>query len=118
MCRWDMSSTRSALGLVLGAFGLVALGCSGAGQGAPADAGNPPAAVTYHQDVAPILEAKCISCHYVGGIAPFALDTPEAARPVAGLIKGATATRVMPPWPPGPLSPKILHDRPRTTSSR
>jgi hypothetical protein len=83
---------------------------SGGAGGGPANTGGA-LAVTYHQDVAPILQSKCVACHVAGGIAPFALDTPEAAVQRAPLMKLATGSREMPPWPPGPLSPKLLHDR-------
>ena len=104
---------RSNNNLLLGAMPVLvaALGCgSVSASGETPDAGTG-LKVTYYQDVAPILQAKCVTCHYPGGIAPFALDTPEAAVPVAGLVKDATASRLMPPWPPGPLSPALLHDR-------
>ena len=81
----------------------------------PADAGaadtTPAASSTYHQHVAPILQAKCVTCHAPGGIAPFALDTPAAAQTYAGLIKAATQRGDMPPWPPGPRGPAMLHER-------
>src|SRR6185503_4767341 len=88
-----------------------ALGCGSGSAGSETPDAGSALRVTYYQDVAPILHAKCVTCHYPGGIAPFALDTPETAVPVAGLVKDATASRLMPPWPPGPLSPKLLHDR-------
>jgi mono/diheme cytochrome c family protein len=82
---------------------------------APADAiaadASPAASSTYHQHVAPILQAKCVTCHAPGGIAPFALDTPAAAQSYAGLIKAATQRGDMPPWPPGPRGPAMLHER-------
>ena len=34
----------------------------------------------------------------------------------AGAMKTITALREMPPWPPGPLSPKMLHDRSLTAA--
>jgi len=81
------------------------------GAGAAGAGGGNVASVTYYQDVAPILQAKCVTCHVPGGIAPFALDTPVAAVQQALVMKLVTAAREMPPWPPGALSPKMLHDR-------
>jgi mono/diheme cytochrome c family protein len=69
------------------------------------------AAVTYYQHVAPILATECVVCHSPGGIGPFALDTPAAAQTYAPLIKIATRMGDMPPWPPGPLSPPLKHER-------
>jgi len=53
---------------------------------------------TFWQDVAPILEQKCTSCHQAGGIAPFALDDLEQATARATLIADVTENRVMPPY--------------------
>ena len=77
-----------------GAGGAGGAGGSGAGGGAPA--GGP----TYYEDIAPILNANCASCHLEGGIAPFSLLTYEDAKVVAGLAKMKTAAREMPPWNP------------------
>ena len=45
---------------------------------------------TYYRDVAPILDAKCASCHRIGGIAPFALTTAADARAHAAGIASLT----------------------------
>jgi hypothetical protein len=65
---------------------------------------------TYAEHVKPILDANCVSCHTNGGIAPFALDTLDAARDSAKGIAAATRGRVMPPFPPAGESPKFLHE--------
>lgn len=70
-----------------------------------------PTGPTYYQDVAPILSRNCNGCHVTGGIAPFALDTPDNAVGYASKIVEATESRQMPPWPPGPNSPAYEHDR-------
>ncbi len=79
------------------AFALAA-GCSGDDQTTV----EPPAAVedapTYHQDIAPLLERRCVSCHRPEGIAPFALTDYEGARTWAPAAAAATQARVMPPW--------------------
>ncbi len=54
--------------------------------------------VTFTKDVAPILQAKCESCHRENSIAPMSLETYEDARPWARAIERAVATREMPPW--------------------
>lgn len=56
------------------------------------------AKVTYHKDVAPILQERCQSCHRPGQVAPFSLLTYKDARNWAGEIKEFTANRQMPPW--------------------
>ena len=57
-------------------------------------------AVTFTEDVAPILAAHCAACHRPGGIGPFSLLDYDAARARAGQIAEATGGRVMPPWKP------------------
>ena len=74
--------------------------CLGAIASAPdlAVAAEPPRAVTFARDVAPILQEKCQSCHEPGSIAPMSLVTYKDARPWARSIKTRVETRQMPPW--------------------
>jgi hypothetical protein len=66
---------------------------------------------TYYVDVQPILEKNCVSCHTAGGIAPFSLETPEAAVKRASQIAAIVQSGSMPPWPPGSDSPAFLNPR-------
>ena len=71
--------------------------------------------VTYHRDVARILQQHCVSCHQPGGVAPFALDSLAAVRDRTRVIRRVLEERTMPPWfaappPPGTPSP-WAHDR-------
>src|SRR6476659_11125581 len=68
----------------------------------------PSAAPTYNRDVAPILDAKCASCHRIGGIAPFPLTTATEARAHASGIVRMTKAGAMPPWMPGPDSAALV----------
>ncbi len=61
-------------------------------------------APTYYRDVAPILDAKCTTCHRLGGIAPFSLTSQADAKSHAAGIVQLTHAGVMPPWMPGPDS--------------
>jgi hypothetical protein len=62
-------------------------------------AAEPPArAVTFSKDVAPILQAKCQSCHEPGSIGPMSLMTYEEVRPWAKSIRTRVSSRQMPPW--------------------
>jgi len=61
-------------------------------------AAAPDEAPTFTRDVAPILYAKCVTCHRAGEVAPMALLTYEDARPWARSIKTKVAARQMPPW--------------------
>ena len=54
--------------------------------------------VTYHRDVARILQQNCVTCHRGGGIAPFALDDIEEVKDRAKVIKRVISEGTMPPW--------------------
>lgn len=73
-----------------------------------AQGGAAAAPVTYHRDVARILQQNCVSCHRDGGIAPFALDNPAAVKERARTIGRVIREGTMPPWfaaPPPEGSP-------------
>ena len=65
----------------------------GAGVSAAADA-----VPTFAKDVAPILYAKCVSCHRPGEVAPMSLLKYTDARPWAKAMRGKVMSREMPPW--------------------
>jgi hypothetical protein len=69
---------------------------SGAPQDARASGAN--AAPTFSADVAPIVYAKCASCHRPGEVAPMSLITYKDVRPWAGAIREKVQSRAMPPW--------------------
>ena len=58
----------------------------------------PPGAVTYAKDIALILDQKCVTCHHVGEVAPFALTDYADAKKRAQFIAAVTQSRYMPPW--------------------
>ncbi|MFZ5442009.1 MAG: monooxygenase [Myxococcota bacterium] len=53
---------------------------------------------TYEQDIKPLMEASCVSCHVEGGIAPFALTSFEQVAAQKGAIAAAVTDRRMPPY--------------------
>jgi hypothetical protein len=55
-------------------------------------------APTFTKDVAPIIYAKCASCHRPGEVAPMSLLTYRDVRPWAAAIREKVVTRAMPPW--------------------
>jgi hypothetical protein len=114
--RMKWIGVQSLVLVLVSALGAGACSSGAPAGGAPGDAAAPgdgtaSPTVTYYQHVAPILQAQCVMCHSPSGIGPFALDTAEAAHSYARLIKSATQAGNMPPWPPGPLSPALLHER-------
>jgi hypothetical protein len=64
----------------------------------PVRAADAVKAPTFTKDVAPILQAKCESCHRPGSMAPMSLITYEEARPWARAIGSRVESRQMPPW--------------------
>jgi hypothetical protein len=58
--------------------------------------------ISYSKTVAPILQAKCVTCHQKGGIGPFAMDSYEIIKGFAPMIREALMTDRMPPWDADP----------------
>ena len=68
------------------------------------------AAVTYHRDIAPLLEANCTTCHRDGGIAPFVLTDYTSVNALKMAISESVHTRTMPPWLAGPDCATYVND--------
>lgn len=68
-------------------------------EGGPAYNGGE---VTWHRDVAPIVQRRCQGCHAEGGMGPFAMKTyAQASAHHAAMADAVTQLR-MPPWMPAP----------------
>ncbi len=76
---------------------LLACGDDGGGEPGTADSGQQ-TGLTYYKDVKPIMDAKCATCHYDGGVAPFSLTTYDEVEPRAGVAMLAVRDGLMPPW--------------------
>ena len=83
-----MSRVRKIIQISLSIFSLCIIGQQSQAEGMP----------TYSKDVAPILQAKCASCHNPEGIGPMPLQNYEQVKPFAALIHDRTSKRIMPPW--------------------
>jgi thiol-disulfide isomerase/thioredoxin len=66
--------------------------------------------VTYAKEIAPILQARCQTCHRPGEAAPFSLLTYDDAARHARMIKEVTSQRRMPPWAADPRHGKFVND--------
>lgn len=55
--------------------------------------------VTWEREIAPIVQARCATCHSPGGRAPMPLTTYEETRPWARAIREEVLARRMPKWP-------------------
>jgi hypothetical protein len=79
---------RSAVCFAAVAFSALAVDCGN---------GSEP---VWSEDIAPLVGARCASCHRTDGAA-FSLETYDAARVNGGMMAHVTSERIMPPWPPG-----------------
>jgi hypothetical protein len=57
---------------------------------------------TYCRDIAPLVNANCVTCHRPGEVAPFSLLTYKDARKHGKTIAAVVKSRIMPPWKPLP----------------
>src|SRR6185436_10736263 len=85
----EMTSTRFAT--ILAAILAGAVARSSAIQ-------SPPHAVTFSEDIAPIVYSNCVSCHRPGEAAPFSLISYDDVAKRAKVIAKVTGSRQMPPW--------------------
>jgi Flp pilus assembly protein TadD len=69
------------------------------------------AEVTFTRDVAPLVFARCATCHRPGAIAPFSLLTYRQVRQQLTQIVDVTTRRLMPPWKPVHGTNDFLDDR-------
>lgn len=70
-----------------------------------------PNQVTYEKDVRPVMEARCVSCHSAGGIAPFELTTYEQVAAVKDAVALAVKSRTMPPYLAAPGCTEYADDQ-------
>lgn len=68
-------------------------------------------AVTYVDDIAPLLVENCVTCHRDGGIGPWAMKNYAIVRGFAPMIREVVRTRRMPPWHADPLHGRFANDR-------
>jgi peroxiredoxin len=59
-------------------------------------------AVTYSNQIAPLLQRRCVDCHRPGQIAPFSLTDYEEVAGWADMIGEVVANGSMPPWHANP----------------
>ncbi|HEY2753296.1 MAG TPA: hypothetical protein VGI62_18250, partial [Phenylobacterium sp.] len=56
------------------------------------------ASISYAKTVAPIIEAKCATCHQAGGIGPMPLNNYEQVKGFSPMIREVIRTHRMPPY--------------------
>jgi hypothetical protein len=65
----------------------------------PVEVHQPVTAVTWSDDIAPIIESRCQGCHASSGRSSLPLDSYADARAAARRIKREVLEHRMPPWP-------------------
>ena len=55
-------------------------------------------AISYSNQVAPILKERCVDCHTKGGAGPFAMSSYKKVRGWSDMISEVILTKRMPPW--------------------
>jgi peroxiredoxin len=64
-------------------------------------------AISYAKDIVPILEARCVTCHQEGGIAPFAMSNHQMVQGWSPMIREVLYTKRM---PPGQIDKQYVND--------
>jgi len=54
--------------------------------------------ISYANDVAPILQDNCVTCHRAGGIGPWQMNSYTMIKGFAPMIREVLRTKRMPPW--------------------
>lgn len=75
-------------------------------------------APTWYADASRVVQENCVTCHREGGIAPFSLESYEAARDRAPLIRVMVSEGRMPPWFASPEHGEWANDRSLTDAER
>ncbi|MEM7164907.1 MAG: redoxin family protein [Planctomycetota bacterium] len=79
---------------------------------------TPPAAYTYHEDVAPLIADHCVRCHGPGTAAPFRLSTYRQVRNEGEMIAEVVGDGRMPPWYASPDHGTFQNDHSLTAEQR
>jgi len=69
------------------------------------------ARISYSERIAPLLVARCVSCHRPGGVGPWAMTSYEMVRGFAPMIREVVRTKRMPPWHADPHYGSFVGDR-------
>lgn len=56
------------------------------------------AQISYSKQIAPLLKDRCVVCHQVGGVGPWAMTSYDMVKGFAPMIREVLRTQRMPPW--------------------
>jgi peroxiredoxin/mono/diheme cytochrome c family protein len=54
--------------------------------------------ISYSKEIAPLLKDRCVVCHQVGGVGPWAMTSYDMVKGFAPMIREVLRTQRMPPW--------------------
>ena len=74
--------------------------------------------VSYSEQVAPILQEKCESCHRPGQVGPFPLQSYAQAKRWSAMISETVTSNRMPPWHADPRHGDFANDRSLTAKEK
>jgi len=80
-------------------------------RAAPSAAPALPSKLSFHKDVEPIFQKRCVDCHRPGEVGPFSLLQYDKAKSSAKQIKEVVMKRRMPPWHADPKFGEWENDR-------
>ncbi|HUG89537.1 MAG TPA: redoxin domain-containing protein, partial [Planctomycetaceae bacterium] len=72
---------------------------------------QPGSDVTYSNQIARILQKRCVECHREGEVAPFALTDYNEVAGWAAMIEEAVSENRMPPWHANPAHGRFANER-------
>lgn len=72
--------------------------------------------VSYREQIAPLLQKHCVSCHSPGNIGTFAMSSYKKVKGWSAMIEEVVLDRRMPPWHADPHHGKFVNDRALTSA--
>ena len=85
-------------------------------------AGDGQTAVTFHNQIARIIQKNCVECHRDGGLGPFSLESYDDVKAHRGMIRKEVSRGQMPPWFAAPATyethPGWMNDRRLTEAEK
>lgn len=69
------------------------------------------AKISYEKTIAPLLQDKCVACHRVDGVAPWAMSDYTKVLGFAPMMREVIRTKRMPPWHADPHYGSFVGDR-------
>lgn len=74
--------------------------------------------ISYSKEIAPLLKDRCVVCHQVGGVGPWAMTNYDMVKGFAPMIREVVRTQRMPPWGADPHYGTFQNARSLTSDQR